>query len=156
MYGPGVVQLRRLGRPNSPRCGDVLRPSPRLHGMSRRTDSPGSTVVGRTDVAMSGKSGAPAAYIRYGLPPVPEKLAAKIKYLTFKISLQQSSVETETSCLYTITDHFHFHTHYGIHVSNYVIKLTITATYYWFMSQRLLEHSLGIIIIDVLHHTTCI
>ena len=66
----------KLGRSNSPRYGDVFRPSPRLYG---RSTTPGSTVVGRTDAAMPGKSGAPAAYIRDGLPQVPAKLAAKIR-----------------------------------------------------------------------------
>ena len=66
----------KLGRPNSPRYGDILRLSPRLHG---RSTAPVSTVVGRTGAATSGKSGALAAYIGDGLPPVPAKLAAKIR-----------------------------------------------------------------------------
>ena len=69
----------KLGRPNSPRYGDVLRPSPRLHGRSRRTDSPRKHSSWENRCAMSGKSGAPAAYIGDGLPPVLAKRAAKIR-----------------------------------------------------------------------------
>ena len=62
----------KFGRPNSPWFGDVHRLSPRLQG---GPTAPGSTVVGRTDAATSGKSGVPVAYIG---DAVPAKLAANI------------------------------------------------------------------------------
>ena len=78
------VMRSKLGRPNSPRYGDVLRLSPRLHG---RSTAPGSTVVGRTDAATSGKSGAYAAYLRIfyqlGFPIAESKFEGSTTCMTF-------------------------------------------------------------------------